>query len=189
MKLDNIIRSLKNSYPISDKSINRLIEHFTPHLFPKKETIIRGGQIDRNVYFIEKGITRSYCLIDGKEVTTWFSCEGDITFGLLDLYKNKPGFEYVETIEETLAYSIPIQALNELYKTDIDIANWSRVIHQDCLLALQCTRIDRLTLTAKERYEKLLELHPDICSRVNLGYIASYLGITLPTLSKIRAEF
>lgn len=61
--------------------------------------------------------------------------------------------------------------------------------YQECLLALQCTRIDRLTLSARERYEKLLQLYPDICRRVNLGYIASYLGISISTLSRIRAEF
>ena len=78
--------------------------------------------------------------------------------------------------------------LNELYDTNIEIANWGRVIHQECLLALQCVRIDNLTMTAKERYEALLKTFPDICQRVNLGYIASFLGISISTLSRIRAE-
>ena len=158
------------------------------HNFPAKYLFIRGGFIDRNVYFIEKGLTRSYCLVDGKEHTTWFSKEGDITFGLLCLYHNKAGFEFVETVEPTLAYSVPIHVLNELYDTNIEIANWGRVIHQECLLALQCVRIDNLTMTAKERYEALLKTFPDICQRVNLGYIASFLGISISTLSRIRAE-
>lgn len=187
--MQNIYNKMKRYYPVSEESFQRLSQHFTPHHFPRKCLFIQAGIIDRNVYFIEKGMTRSYCLVDGKEHTTWFSSEGDITFGLLCLYHNKAGFEYVETVEKTLAYSIPIQKLNELYETDIEIANWSRVIHQECLLALQCTRIDRLTLSARERYEKLLQLYPDICRRVNLGYIASYLGISISTLSRIRAEF
>lgn len=188
-RLQNITSKMQSFYPMSKEAIELLSNHLKPHLFPKKHLIIRGGMMDRNVYFIEKGITRSYCLVKGKEVTTWFSCEGDITFALLSLYHNRAGFEYVETLEKTLTYSISIQELNALYKTNLDIANWSRIVHQECLLSLQCTRIDRLTLTAKERYKKLLETYPDIYSRVNLGYIASYLGITLPTLSKIRAEY
>ncbi len=167
--------------------MEELTSKFVRHEFAKRTLIVKGGVLDRRVYFIEKGITRSYCYIDEKEITTWFSAEGDITFGLLDLYRNEAGFEYVESLEDTLMYSITIEELNELYRTNIDIANWSRVIHQECLLALQCARIDRLSLSAKERYEKLLRISPNICSRVNLGYIASYLGITLPTLSKIRA--
>ena len=184
----NIIKSIRSYYPVSDESINQLIEHFTVHHFPAKYLIIRGEVIDRNVYFIEKGLTRSYCLVDGNEHTTWFSKEGDITFGLLCLYHNKAGFEFVETVEPTLAYSIPVSILNKLYDTNIEIANWSRVIHQECLLTLQCVRIDNLTMTAKERYNVLLKRFPDICQRVNLGYIASFLGISISTLSRIRAE-
>lgn len=115
MTFSNIIKSIKSYYPVSDESINQLVKHFTVHSFPAKHLIIRGGIIDRNVYFIEKGLTRSYCLVDGNEHTTWFSKEGDITFGLLCLYHNKVGFEYVETVEQTIAYSIPINILNKLW--------------------------------------------------------------------------
>ncbi|MCD7816717.1 MAG: Crp/Fnr family transcriptional regulator [Bacteroides sp.] len=188
MHFQNIIKSIKRYYPVSGDSVRQLVEHFTQHHFPAKYLIIRGGIIDRNVYFIEEGLTRSYCLVDEDEHTTWFSKEGDITFGLLCLYHNKAGFEYVETVEPTLAYSIPIGILNKLYDTNIEIANWGRVIHQECLLSLQCVRIDNLTMTAKERYNVLLKRFPDICQRVNLGYIASFLGISISTLSRIRAE-
>lgn len=186
--MQNIIRSISSYYPVSDASIQQLTQHFTVHRFPAKHLIIRGGVIDRNVYFIEQGLTRSYCLADGVEHTTWFSKEGDITFGLLCLYHNTAGFEFVETVEPTLAYSIPIGTLNSLYATNIELANWSRVIHQECLLTLQCVRIDNLTMTARDRYNVLLKTFPDICQRVNLGYIASFLGISLSTLSRIRAE-
>ncbi len=111
MEIDNIRNSIKKYYPVTDKSIDLLSKHFKAHNFPAKHLIIRGGVIDRNVYFIEKGLTRSYCIVDGNEHTTWFSKEGDITFGLLCLYHNKAGFEFVETVEPTLAYSIPINIL------------------------------------------------------------------------------
>lgn len=179
---------MRSHYPVSEESFNELCSHFIPHEFPRRHTIIQSGIVDRNIYFIENGITRSYCLLEGKEYTTWFSAEGDITFGLLCAYHSKAGFESVETIEDTLAYSIPVQKLENLFRTNIEIANWGRIIHQECLLALQCTRIDHITLSARERYRKLLHRHPDICSRAQLGYIASYLGITISTLSRIRAE-
>ena len=188
MDITNIRRGIQRYYPVTEASIRLLSSYFTEHRFPAKYLVIRGGIIDRHVYFIETGLTRSYCLAEGKEHTTWFSKEGDITFGLLCLYRNRAGFEYVETVEPTRAYSIPIYVLNRLYDTNIEIANWGRVVHQECLLALQRVRIDNLTLTAKERYETLLKMFPDICQRVNLGYIASFLGISISTLSRIRAE-
>ena len=81
-----------------------------------------------------------------------------------------------------------IDTLNSLYETDIDIANWSRVIHQEVLLKMQTLRIDRMTLSSKERYGKFRNENPNIINRVNLGYIASYLGMTQQHLSAIRAN-
>lgn len=188
MMMNNIIRKIKERYPVPDDSLNILRSCFKQQTFPTKTIIIQAGKLDRRIYFIERGITRSYILHDGKEITTWFSMEGDVTCGSWDLYKNKAGFEYVETLENTLVYSISIDKLNALYHSDIDIANWMRVLQQENFLWLQEMHINRLKLSVKERYIKLLQDFPNIYNRVNLGYIASYLGTTLPTLSKIRSE-
>lgn len=184
----NIINSIRKFYPVSDESIEELTGHFTPLVLPKKHLLIKGGVLNRHVYFIEKGFCRSYCILNGKEITIWFSREGDITFAMKDLYHNKPGYEYVEILEDSLFYSIPINELNALYHKNIEIANWSRVIHQECLLQIDQIHIDRLYLTAKERYIKLIEEQPDLLSRANLGHIASFLGMTQQNLSRLRNE-
>lgn len=116
--MENIVRTIRVYYPVSDEALATLAHGFEKQVFPVKTLIIRAGQFDRQVHFIEKGMTRSYTLHDGKEVTTWFSMEGDVACGSWDLYRNKAGFEYVETLEETLVYSISIETLNELYKSD-----------------------------------------------------------------------
>ena len=186
--MNNLIRKIREYYPVSDDSLNILKSNFEEQVFPARTIIIRAGYLDKKVYFIEKGITRSYILYNGKEITTWFSAEGDATCGSWDLYRNKAGFEYVETLEKTFTYSISIETLNNLYKTHIDIANWMRVLQQENFLQLQDIHISRLNLPAQKRYEKLVKDFPDICNRVNLGYIASFLGITQPSLSRIRAK-
>ena len=135
--MDNIIRKIQELYPVSDDSLHLLKYCFKQQTFPAKTIIIQAGRFDNQVYFIEKGITRSYILHNGKEITTWFSMEGDATCGSWDLYRHKAGFEYVETLEETLTYSISIDKLNDLYKSRIDIANWMRVLQQENFLLLQ----------------------------------------------------
>ena len=170
--MDNIIRKIKSYYPISEGSLDVLKYHFKQHSFPAKTIIIQANHLDKQIYFIEKGITRSYILHNGKEITTWFSMEGD-----------------VETLEETLVYSISIEVLNSLYKSYIDIANWMRILQQENFLKLQDTHISRLILSAQERYEKLVQEYPDIFSRVNLGHISTFLGITQQSLSRIRASY
>ena len=184
----NIVNGIRRYYPVSDVSVNALAGHLIKHQFPKHHFLTEVGRKDRNAYFIEKGCSRTYLLIDGKEVTNWFSVEGDFTFSSNSLYHQTAGFEYVELLEESVIYSIPIQALNRLYETNIEIANWGRVIHQEVLLRMQTLRIERLSLTAKERYERFIVGSPGLINRVNLGFIASYLGMTQQHLSALRAE-
>ena len=186
--MEKIISSIRNVCPVSDSSIEALTRHMKLLKLPKKTVLIKSGEIDKNYYFIEKGITRSYCLIDGEETTTWFSTEGDVTFSMLSCYENKAGYEYVDLLEDAVIYSIPIHALNTLYETNIEIANWSRLLHQKAFLDLELRHIALITQSAKERYENFICEKADLFKRVNLGYIASFLGVTQVTLSRLRAE-
>ncbi|WP_430812685.1 MULTISPECIES: Crp/Fnr family transcriptional regulator [unclassified Carboxylicivirga] len=186
--MENTIRSIQYFYPVSEPSLIEFTSYFEAMDFPAKHLLIEGGKMNNYVYFIEKGLCRSFCMLDEEEVTSWFSREGDITFALLALYRNQPGFEYVETLEPTTAYAIKINDLNHLYTTNIEIANWSRVVHQECVLSLQTRRIERLQKSAKERYEILLNEQPDLFARVKLSYLASFLGMTPQHFSKMRAE-
>lgn len=187
-KLENIIHGIRHYYPMSDFSIGQLAQQLTQQYLPKHHLLTRPGVKDHYVYFIEQGCARTFLLMDGREITNWFSSEGDITFSSKALYHRLPGFEYVELLEDSLLYFIPIDTLNEFYKTNIEIANWSRIIHQEALLKMQTLRLDRLSLSAKERYEKFVAGNPGLLNRVNLGFIASYLGMTQQHLSSLRAE-
>lgn len=105
-----------------------------------------------------------------------------------ELYYNKISEEFVETLEEVVAYKISLTDLLRLFQHNIELANWGRIIHQNEYRRLHRSHKDRLTLSAKERYEEFKQQFPQVCQRVKLGYIASYLGITLPTLSRLRAH-
>jgi len=186
--MKQIRSSIKKLYPVNDWSLAQLTGQMTKLELPKKHILIRNGVVERNYYFIEKGLSRSYCLSDGKEVTSWFSQEGDITFSMLGSYQRKPGFECVELLEDSIIYAISVDSLNFLYENNHDIANWSRLLHQKAFLELELRHIAMISQTAKERYENFVKEKPSIYHRVNLGYIASFLGMTQVTLSRIRAE-
>jgi len=186
--LKNIIKGIRRHYCVSEQSIEQLSEHLNAHYFSKNHLLTRAGVKDHSVYFIEKGCTRTFFLIDGKEVTNWFSEEGDITFSSNSLYHAAAGNDYVEVLEDSLIYSISIDKLNTLYSTNLEIANWSRVLHQEVLLKMQNLRIDRLSLSAKDRYEKFFSENATLFNRVNLGHISSYLGMTQQHLSSLRAD-
>lgn len=137
---------------------------------------------------LKKELTRSFWLVNGEEITTSFSCEGGIVFSMDELYYNKMSEEFVETLEEVVAYKISLPDLLRLFQTNIELANWGRIIHQNEYRRLHRSHKERLTLSARERYEEFRQQFPQICQRVQLGYIASYLGITLSTLSRLRSR-
>ena len=182
------IDKIKSLYPISGETAQALKDAVTLCRFPRKHLLVKAGECCRAAYFIEKGMTRSYWLVDGNEITTSFSGEGDIVFSMDELYYNKVSEEYVETLEDMVAYRIGIDDLLELFRTNIELANWGRIIHQNEYRRLHRSHRDRLTLSAGERYEEFRKQFPQVCQRVQLGYIASYLGITLPTLSRLRSR-
>ena len=186
--MTNVIEMMTSLYPVSDDTIQLLKDNVTLCHFPKKYQFIKANQYSRSAYFIEKGMTRSYWLVNGEEITTSFSCEGGIVFSMDELYYNKMSEEFVETLEDVVAYKITLSDLIRLFQTNIELANWGRIIHQNEYRRLHRSHKDRLTLSAKERYEEFMQQFPQICQRVQLGYIASYLGITLPTLSRLRSR-
>ena len=93
-----------------------------------------------------------------------------------ELYYNKVSEEYVETLEDMVSYRIGIDYLLELFRTNIELANWGRIIHQNEYRRLHRSHRDRLTLSAGERYEEFRKQFPQVCQR------------TLPTLSRLRSR-
>lgn len=187
--MENIIKQLRFHCPdISNEAIEELTKHLTKCRFPRKYQLIKEGIFCKVAYFIERGITRSFWLVDGEEITTSFSTEGGIVFSMDELYFGKVSEEFVETIEEVELYRINLDDLTRLFETNLELANWGRVIHQYEYRRIHQTHKERLTLSVQERYEQMKIQFPDVCARVNLGLIASYIGTTLPTLSRIRAS-
>ena len=185
--MTGIIDKINSLYPISDDTIRTLKESMTLCRFPKKYQLIRAGMYCKSAYFIGKGMTRSFWLVNGEEITTSFSCEGGIVFSMDELYYNKKSEEFVETLEDVEVYRIELTDLRRLFETNLEFCNWGRIIHQNEYRRLHRSHKERLTLLARQRYEEFKKQFPYVCQRTNLGYIASYLGITLSTLSRLIA--
>lgn len=185
--MKTVIEHMRSLCPISDETVEELMKCVTLCHFPKRYQLIQENRFCKYAYFIEKGMTRSFWLVDGEEITTSFSCEGGIVFSMDELYYQKKSEEFVETLEEVEAYRIALTDLIRLFETNLEFCNWGRIIHQNEYRRLHRSHKERLTLPAKERYEEFQKQFPYVCQRTNLGFIASYLGITLSTLSRIHS--
>lgn len=185
--IPNIVRAVRAAWPVGDEALAALTASMRRVDVPHGTEIVRSGTVSREAYFIERGITRSVFHHDGRATTTWFSIEGDMTFGMDSLYYNTRSVESVETLEDCTLYAVATSCLDELYAAHIDIANWGRVLHQDVNRRLSHAFVDRLQLTPAERYREFLTLFPGLANRVKLRYVADFLGMSIYTLSRIRA--
>lgn len=138
--------------------------------------------------FIKKGIVRAYTLVDGKEITFWVGKVGATLVSMKGYVNDEPGYETMELMEDSALYVLERKMLKELFAEDLHIANWGRRYAEMELLATEERLISMLSAIASERYKELLEKEPDLLQRLPLGSIATYLGITQASLSRIRAQ-
>lgn len=167
----------------------KLIDCITEVTFPKGYLLMKSNTIEKNLYFIKKGIVRAYSYnSDNDELTFWFGKEGQTVLSMKSYVENKPSYENIELLENSELYHLKFESLKELFETDIFIANWGRKLAEQELLKAEERFIQQQFKTATERYIQLLADNPDFIQRIQLGHIASYLGITQVSLSRIRAE-
>ncbi|KLT69755.1 Crp/Fnr family transcriptional regulator [Flavobacterium sp. ABG] len=152
----------------------------------KNDFLLKQGQIMASLFMLEKGLVRAYFIKNDKEVNSWFGVENVIIGSILPLYAGKPSFENIQFLEDSVVYSIAINDLNELYKTYPELNTIGRKLAEELCIILE-ERINSLhTEAAEERYLSLIAEFPDLLQRINLGHIASYVGVTQETLSRIR---
>ncbi len=185
MNIDQIIDSI---YLLQPASKLVLKERIVEVKYPKKHILLKADKVETSLYFIKKGMVRAYVQQGKHEITFWFGKEGDTIVSMKSYVVNQKGYENIELIEDCELYQLKAQHLQNLYREYIDLANWGRKFAEQELIKTEELFISRQFKTAIERYADLLTHHPDIVQRVALGHIASYLGITQVSLSRIRAE-
>ena len=184
--MKTILSKFNVDFKLSESAIEALVSSFEEKQLPKRHILIEPGKVCNYYYFIEKGLIRYYVLVDGREVTTWFSKEGNIAFSMMSAYYNQPAFNYAELLEDCVFYAVSIKKLNQLIDGNLELCNWSRLLHQRGFLELELRHLRLLTMTASERYRLFFEENPELHNRINLGHLASFLGMTQVTLSRVR---
>ena len=183
MTIEYILRQI---HPLPDKALQKILARMEAVALPKGHLVFQAGRVETSVYFIKSGIARAWALQDGNEVTFWFGQEGDTIISMKSYIAGEPGYENIELLEDSELYHLKNRDLHELYQADIDIANWGRKFAEGELIRTEARFISRQFRTASERYRDLLRENPALLQRVQLGHIASYLGITQVSLSRVR---
>lgn len=154
----------------------------------KDELLTKEGQVCQRLFFLVSGCIRGYHYKDGREVTNWFGFENDIVTSFRSFIDRQPGHEYIQAIEPVSGWSIRRDELYALYQQHPAIERLGRITCEQYYIRLEDRYVNGHFKTAGQRYEDLMNSHPHFLQRVPLGYIASYLGISQETLSRIRSK-
>ncbi|MFC5046684.1 Crp/Fnr family transcriptional regulator [Aquimarina hainanensis] len=189
MSLTSILQTISKEYtPLSDKTIAHWASLIKQRTYPKGYILVKEGQYSDMLYYIVKGAIKAYYLKDGKNVTDWFAFEGDFMCAITSYFLQVPSPHYIETLEEVHLLSITREEMNLLCDNYHDFERLGRISCTKTMLQLQQRIVSLQFETAQQRYENLLERFPVITQRASLRDIASFLGITQETLSRIRAN-
>ena len=162
-------------------------EHlFKREQFPARTTLLKEGEVSKKAYYIEKGCTRLWFNNDGKDVTFQFFFEGEGVSSVESFRTNQPSLFSIETIEPCTMLCISKKDFQAILDASPDIKNYIEENSFQRLIFYQKLFLSRIKDNPQKRYEELLKNYPQILQRVPQHYIASYLGITPVSLSRIR---
>lgn len=185
MDIKEIINGI---YRMPQTSIGKLERHLSMVSYPKGYHLIKADKLETDVYFLNKGIASAYIHRNGKRITFWIGREGSTIISLRSYVSNQKGYETVELMEDSELYLLKRDDLYLLFEEDIHIANWGRKFAELEFLRTEERLIPALYTKATDRYLSLLKNDRELLQRIPLETLASYLGITPVSLSRIRAS-
>lgn len=181
-KIDEFIQNLDRETLSALESIRQV------KLYKKGEFLLHQDRLCRYSFWIEKGIVRKFYLNDGKEVTTELIFENDIAVSFDSYVLQNPSKEFIQAITDTTVSQTNAISFQEIKLKYPKLMQLDLMMTEYYAMWLEKRLFEFRTLNATERYLQLLGQQPEIILKVPLTYIASYLGISLETLSRIRSK-
>ncbi|ANQ52204.2 Crp/Fnr family transcriptional regulator [Flammeovirga sp. MY04] len=181
--------SLSHLIQLSDSELEFLESKLVRHEYKAKSIIINQEKIVDSIFFIDKGLLRTYYLQDSKEINTYFACEGQFITVYSSFITQSPSIEFLEAINDCVLYSISFDTMKALYAYDSKFEKLGRIIAEKNYLCIIDRTRKMQSLTAKEKYLDFIDSHDKkIVTGVPQHQIATYLGIAPESLSRVRKQ-
>jgi CRP-like cAMP-binding protein len=183
-----LIDFINKIYPLNNKIMEFMSSRTTFKKVSKGKFLLKPGEYCKDYYYIHKGILRSYIKYGEKEITIWINPEGEITTSIRSIAGSRVSDEYIQVIENAEMVIIPFDAMRELYDTFPEMNRVGRMLLEEYYAASEERVFIARLQNAQARYQHFINSRPELLNRIPLKYVASYLGITLETLSRLRAK-
>ncbi len=186
--MNRLKSKIESVYAFPAAEFNEFLALWTPSAGGKGQMILQAGAVASHIYFIESGAVRSFFIKDGREITEWIALDNNFIFSPTSLFSQAPSRISLQVVESSVLYSIRVEELEKWCTTSIHAAQFYRKMITNGLIAAEKRIEFLLTSSAVQRYRTLTVQFPDIVQRVPLSFIASYIGVTKETLSRVRGR-
>jgi len=156
--------------------------------FNKKETILEQGVVENYLSYIIKGSVAVLTYHNGNEICMSFSIENSFFSSYVSFLTREPSAYHVLALEDTIIERIDYESLQEAYSISADHQKNGRKIAEQLYIKVNQRTLSLITKTAEERYVEFIEKYPKFSQRIPQKYLASYLGVTPVSLSRIRKK-
>ncbi len=186
--ISSLIATLNYFHPLSNAAAEHLTKIIQPVTYKKGKLLLKAGELCNHVFFIKKGAVRGFIKEGHKDITTWITAENEMVTSISSLDHREPNEENMQAIEDCDMLAITFTDLEELYQKFPEFNGVVRKLLQKYYRDAEGRAfIARLT-NAETKYRHFIKKHGHLSNRVPLKYIASFLGITLETLSRVRKK-
>lgn len=186
---DRILSSIDERVTLSEQESELLKTFFIPKKVRKRQYVLNAGDVCQYITFIEEGLLRSFTVDDdGNEHVVQFATEGWWITDMGSFISGKNALYNIEALEDSELLNLSKESLEEMLVKLPIMERFFRILMQNNIVALQRRVVAYMSLSAEEKYLKLLEVAPDIMTRASQQHIASYLSITPETLSRVRKK-
>ena len=186
---ERIYANINRRIHLTDVEFDHFKTFLQPKTFKKKEFLLKAGEISQHLAFVNQGCFRTYSIDKtGEEHVLQFSLEDWWVSDAYSALTQKPSSLFIEALEDAEVYLIDNQAIEQIYIDIPKFERYFRILAQNRFIALQERVNGELSASAEERYLDLLTRYPTLPQRVPQQYIASYLGIQPPSLSRIKRK-
>ncbi|MGK2863960.1 MAG: Crp/Fnr family transcriptional regulator [Chitinophagaceae bacterium] len=185
-----LARFLQSTNLVSSITADEIAGWFSQKLISKNHFFLQEGKIANEYLFLEKGFMRAFAFnTDGHDITTNFYSENQVVFEASSFFNRNRSKENIQAMEDCTGWFINYEQLNNLFHTLPEFREFGRSVLVKGLTQLKTRMLSLITETAEQRYDNLINTRPEIFHRAQLKHIASYLGITDTSLSRIRKEY
>lgn len=186
--MQNFINYINQFINLSEETENAILQLAEKITIEKGEQLLAEGKTCKHLYFLEEGTLRSFFYLKGKDVTHWIYPNNSMVTSWYSYVTKNPSSEYIEATENSVLISLSYDNWQTLYSNHPELERFGRIVLESQIAAIDEFYKGYYFLTAKEKYELLITNYPSIIQRANLGHIASMLGISQETLSRIRGK-